>query len=664
MRRFLLLIALALPPSAVLLAPAPAVAQDGPVLAVLPFANQTGDATWDALGGGLADMLVSDLASVDRLTLVERARLQDLLDELALAEGTFVDPATAGQLGRGLGARYVLVGSFSAVAPEMRLDARVVDVSSGEIVHTASAAGPRDEFFLLQKELAAGLTDGLGIALSAREQARMGRVQTESFAAFQAWSEGLAALDRGELDAARDRLQAALVADDRFGLAESALDDAQDRLQASGARSEEVRTEAARRVYAALRALPQDGSADPAAVVALVHPKAWQPELPAESRDLLAVSGAVLALGLPDDASLDLQVTRMGVNEWALANHTLAAVYLRRHADVITFGQELLDRYPMTSWAQSVRHQLQASIDLLRKAEAGRAELPLLRQQAAVTEALWTCTAGAVPAVVGPACEAAWSATEGLPAVVRAQAGKDAVEGLVHAGRLQRAREIGAEVAALPADDSSVARWQTLCATALRNLDQDLADIDKRRAGLSKAVDGGRHAALADRLARVGRHDEARKLVAEGLQRFPDNPALLEEVVALAVAVHDLDTARDGLEAWEASAGPVNDRIATAARQLPDAVAEAGQGRSRALSDLARDLSARGLYGEAADTWLQLLDAAPAADRAGLLHSAGVDLSLAGRTDEARRVFEELLERHPDHALAESARIQLQMTPR
>ncbi len=646
----------------------------GPTLAVLPFANQTGDAAYDALGKGLADMLTTDLSTVDQLTLVERSRLQALLDELALAQGDFVDPATAARLGQGLGARYVLTGALTAVAPQMRLDARVVDVESGEVVDSASAVGPTAEFFLLEKELAAGLSDELGVTLTARDQARMGRVQTESFAAFQSWATGLDALDRGQLEEARGALEAALAADARFGLAADALDDAQARLVAAGRTSQQVRSEAARAVMVGLAALrAQDATPTVAQVSALIHPRAWTPSLPGDSRDLAAVTEAVLDLGLPDDAVLDLQVTTMAVNEWALANRALAAMYLRQRPAVVTYGQELLERYPMTTWAASVRASLQSTIDELRKIEAGQAELPLLRKQARFSEAMWTCTADKRPQPRLAACEAAWTEAADLgPAdpqgAVRAETGQHLVEAAVHAGQHDRARTVLAELDALAqgSTDPKLGGFVNRARTVVERLDINLADIDKRRAGLADARDGGRHAMLASRLAAVGQHTEAQAIVDQGLALFPADPKLLETATELALDVHDADRAAAAFAAWEAVVQPLNSRVASSYRRLDQDLADARRGRARALTDLARDLASRALYSETGDTWLRIAREEAAHSQTpedALLSQAAFNLGQAGRIDEARALYQEVLDRFPASSSAEAARVHLGTLP-
>lgn len=147
-----------------LLAAFPAFAGDD-VLAVLPFEVHADEARWEDMGDGAASMLVTDLARGEGVRLVERTRIQEVLDELALQRSDFADPATARALGEGLGATGLVFGSVTVLEDHVRLDARLVDVSSGESVLAQQAEGDAERFFTLERTLALRLLVHLGASL-------------------------------------------------------------------------------------------------------------------------------------------------------------------------------------------------------------------------------------------------------------------------------------------------------------------------------------------------------------------------------------------------------------------------------------------------------------------------------------------------------------------
>src|SRR5215510_15000642 len=121
MRALLVLLAATLAASAPAAA-APARSAGPATVTVLYFDNDTGDASLTYLGKGLADMMITDLAAVPAIQVVEREKLESLLKELKLQRTRYFDPRTAQQIGKGLGARFAVTGSFTSLAPEMRID--------------------------------------------------------------------------------------------------------------------------------------------------------------------------------------------------------------------------------------------------------------------------------------------------------------------------------------------------------------------------------------------------------------------------------------------------------------------------------------------------------------------------------------------------------------
>lgn len=179
-------------------------------VAVLAFENNTGDPRYDPLGRGLAHMMTSDLAAVPSLNLVERDQLQALVDELGLQQTAHFDQETALQVGLFVGADHVVMGSISAMEPEMRLDTRVVDVETAEVVQAASVSGDEDALFDLQQRLASSLIEGIDVVMTDEAQAlliaqqeanRIDRVSTAL-----TFSEALSLYDQGEFTTAAQRL--------------------------------------------------------------------------------------------------------------------------------------------------------------------------------------------------------------------------------------------------------------------------------------------------------------------------------------------------------------------------------------------------------------------------------------------------------------------------
>lgn len=174
---------------------------DRSVVAVLRFDNNTGDERYEHLGRALSSMTISDLSVIERIRLVERERLEELIAELDLQYSGYVDPETAQSLGMIVGAEYVVAGAFVTVDPEIRLDTRIAQVETSEIVATADVRGEQESLFDLQQRLADELIAGLNLALTEEERAQLREQQEanriDDLETAVAYSQALCLLDYG-----------------------------------------------------------------------------------------------------------------------------------------------------------------------------------------------------------------------------------------------------------------------------------------------------------------------------------------------------------------------------------------------------------------------------------------------------------------------------------
>jgi len=141
-----------------------------PTVAVLYFDYEGRSEEMGLLRKGLAQLLISDLSVNSNIQVVERARLQDLLDELKLNQSGSFDKATANKVGRLLGAHYLVIGSYFDVLGTLRLDARAVETETGRIVRSVGANGRPDDFLELEQKIATQLGQALVEAAQSREQ--------------------------------------------------------------------------------------------------------------------------------------------------------------------------------------------------------------------------------------------------------------------------------------------------------------------------------------------------------------------------------------------------------------------------------------------------------------------------------------------------------------
>lgn len=195
--------------------PTVVVAQDTrPGIAVLPFENGGSygkdKEDFDALRKGLAGTLISELAQNPAVRLVDRLETQRLLDEQGLAVADRVDAATAAKIGKLVGARYMIAGMFIDLYGDFRVDARIIDVETGEIlkvVRSDPKLRDRKDMYRIVQSVAERIMQDTRLPPLAAGRAAGPAVPTEALALY---SRALLYQDRGDKAKAVEYYQKAL----------------------------------------------------------------------------------------------------------------------------------------------------------------------------------------------------------------------------------------------------------------------------------------------------------------------------------------------------------------------------------------------------------------------------------------------------------------------
>ena len=217
---FLYLVLFSLFFSTAVIAQEPVKTSEPQVLSILDFTDNSGNPDYTWLSAGLADMLITDLSPAE-ITLVDRSDLNEALAEQSLALSGITDD-TALQIGRMVSADAILAGAFALSGGTLRIDARIADVTTGEVITTASVSGPAGNVFPLEARLAVEICEALGI----EPPPGLGNPGTVSQPAARAYYEGIALQTSGDVDSARLRFEEAarldpLYAKPRYSLEES-----------------------------------------------------------------------------------------------------------------------------------------------------------------------------------------------------------------------------------------------------------------------------------------------------------------------------------------------------------------------------------------------------------------------------------------------------------
>jgi TolB-like protein len=203
-------------------------------VAVFPFAYLGDEPRYAPLGRGLGEMVQADLAGISTLQVVERLRLQALLDELELAQSDAFDPAATPRVGRLLRAGRAVGGSFDVTDRDLRIDAALWELETEPSPDLQTRSDDLDELFDLKREVVLALVEQMGLQLTAEERAFLDRVPTRSIQAFLLYSRGLEEEDAGNFALAAQQFRQAVKADPSFEQAAAGADRAAAVDQAGG----------------------------------------------------------------------------------------------------------------------------------------------------------------------------------------------------------------------------------------------------------------------------------------------------------------------------------------------------------------------------------------------------------------------------------------------
>jgi adenylate cyclase len=155
---------------------------DKPSIAVLPFANMSGDPEQEYFADGMVEEIITALSRIRWLFVIAR-------NSSFTYKGQAVDVK---QVGRELGVRYVLEGSVRKGGARVRITAQLIDAQSGAHLWADRFDGSLEDIFELQDGVSISVAGVIEPTLREAEIQRSGRKPTESLDAYDLYLRALA----------------------------------------------------------------------------------------------------------------------------------------------------------------------------------------------------------------------------------------------------------------------------------------------------------------------------------------------------------------------------------------------------------------------------------------------------------------------------------------
>ena len=145
-----------------------------PSIAVLPFANLSGDAEHEYFSDGITNDIITDLSKFGNLFVIAS-------NTVFTYKGK---PVNVKDIGRDLGVRYVLEGSVQKAKDSVRINVQLINAASGNHLWAERYDRPLEEIFALQDEIIQTIVRTLSVKIDATERARVMRLDTANLKAY------------------------------------------------------------------------------------------------------------------------------------------------------------------------------------------------------------------------------------------------------------------------------------------------------------------------------------------------------------------------------------------------------------------------------------------------------------------------------------------------
>lgn len=174
-------------------------------VAVLPLAFNSEREDLEPLIYALSDMMITDFNVSNALVVLERARIQTLLDEMALTSAGYADAQTGARAGRLLRAEHVFQGVLTTLGgDELQTDADVLNVPRTSSAGQLTEAAQLERLFDMEKQVVIRtIREVLGVELTPAEEQAILDNRMSNVMAFLAYGRGLRQLDLGNYGAAQ-----------------------------------------------------------------------------------------------------------------------------------------------------------------------------------------------------------------------------------------------------------------------------------------------------------------------------------------------------------------------------------------------------------------------------------------------------------------------------
>lgn len=194
-------------------------------VAVIGFKNVSGAADDAWLSTAFSEAMTSDLAGGGKLLAIPTDTVAQMKTSLALSDADSYGKDKLAKIRENLGTDRIVLGSYQTVGKgDVKLDLKLADSNSGEILASASGTGKQAEIPDLVARTGSSLREKLGVGAMSGAEASIAKASLPSNPqAARLYSEGLAKMRAFDYTGAREVLQKAVAEEPGFAFTHAAL---------------------------------------------------------------------------------------------------------------------------------------------------------------------------------------------------------------------------------------------------------------------------------------------------------------------------------------------------------------------------------------------------------------------------------------------------------
>jgi len=185
-------------------------------VAVLYFENLSGAKEDEYFRDGITEDVITELSKIEGLKTFSRSTVMAYREK----------PITTAQIGRQIGAAYVLEGSLRRAGDRLRINTQLVDTQTDHPIWSERYDREMKDVFAVQDEIARRIAEALRVKLSPQEQEALAAKPTENLQAYDVYLRGKSyarRLTRQDSEFALQMYENAVAQDPEFALAYAAI---------------------------------------------------------------------------------------------------------------------------------------------------------------------------------------------------------------------------------------------------------------------------------------------------------------------------------------------------------------------------------------------------------------------------------------------------------